>query len=33
MENFSEGQGDDFVEIAASEVQLITYDDMKLHNK
>ena len=31
MENLSEGQGGDFVEIAASEMWLITYDDIKLH--
>ena len=33
VENFSERQGDDFVEIAASEVWPITYDDIKLHNR
>ena len=33
MENFSEGQGGDFVEIAASEVRLITYEDKKLHER
>ena len=33
VENFSERQGDDFVEIAASEMWLITYANIKLHNK
>ena len=33
MEKFFEGQGGDFVEITAFEVQLITYEDIKLHNR
>ena len=31
VENTSERQGGGFVEIAAPEVQLITYEDIKLH--
>ena len=33
MENTSKRQGGGFVETAASEVQLITYEDIKLHKE
>ena len=33
VENFSEGQGGDFLEITVSVVRLITYEDIKLHKR